>query len=300
MKVSLILPAYNNPRHVNMALKMFALQDVNFNDMEILVVDDGSEVPLEQSITERYGLPLRIIRKPHGGRAHTRNWGIAEANGDILLFADSDLLPVKEFVRYHLQAHKETQESIILGRVDHISAAFMQEVERLVADGVQFDKLSALIEKEQYVDLAKTVFADAQMRRFIPWVCCLFSNCSVKREVLEKVGVFDEEYNGWGLEDIDLGYRFYLAGFQFGYHSEIVNYHVDHAGNPSTMLRDMSRNLVRFRRKHNSEAVGNYCSFVAGFLSLSELLEKTYHVQPESPAGANLFFKPISYAKFKS
>jgi Glycosyl transferase family 2 len=58
--------------------------------IELVLIDDGSPVPVAE-LLEGFDDPrLRIIRIDHGGEAHARNSGIAEARGDYLRFIDAD------------------------------------------------------------------------------------------------------------------------------------------------------------------------------------------------------------------
>lgn len=101
----------------------------------------------------------------------------------------------------------------------------------------------------------------------IGWVCCLFSNCSVRRKVLDKAGVFDVIFKGWGLEDIELGYRFFKEKFSFSYEEDIANYHVDHATNSQQMLVEMGRNLKRLSKnasRRGHQKLYELCGWIQG------------------------------------
>jgi O-antigen biosynthesis protein len=59
-------------------------------DIELVLVDDGSAVPVETLLTAFEDSRLRLIRVEHGGLYRARNAGIAAARGDYLRFIDAD------------------------------------------------------------------------------------------------------------------------------------------------------------------------------------------------------------------
>ncbi len=82
---------YNREKQIQRCLDSVLLQ--NMEDMEILVIDDGSTDQSAEKVQEyRKRFPNRItyLYKENAGVADTRNYGIEHANGEYLLFVDSD------------------------------------------------------------------------------------------------------------------------------------------------------------------------------------------------------------------
>ena len=84
MKLSIIIPTYNEEEYLPRLLKSIKNQD--FNDYEIIVADNNSK-DNTLNIAEKYG--CNIV--PGGLPATGRNNGAKVANGEILIFLDSDL-----------------------------------------------------------------------------------------------------------------------------------------------------------------------------------------------------------------
>ena len=63
---------------------------IKFEDIEVLVVNDGDEVVLDKALFDRYSYDIRYEIKPHGGISDTRNYGIDHAEGDYIMFCDCD------------------------------------------------------------------------------------------------------------------------------------------------------------------------------------------------------------------
>lgn len=85
--VSVVLPAYNVRPHVGEAIR--SVQAQGFDDLEIIVVDDGSTDGTADFVAEAFP-SVRLFRKPNGGAATARNLGLREARGRFIAFLDSD------------------------------------------------------------------------------------------------------------------------------------------------------------------------------------------------------------------
>lgn len=88
MKVSAIIPLYNKAPYIQRALDSVLAQTLQ--DLELIVVDDGS-TDGGGEIVERCSDPrVRLIRQENGGPGAARNRGLREARGDIVAFLDAD------------------------------------------------------------------------------------------------------------------------------------------------------------------------------------------------------------------
>jgi glycosyltransferase involved in cell wall biosynthesis len=64
-------------------------QDFPLDQLEILVVDDGSTDDTQERV-KKYGSRIRYFYKPNGGQASALNFGIARACGEIVALLDAD------------------------------------------------------------------------------------------------------------------------------------------------------------------------------------------------------------------
>lgn len=99
MKVSIIIPVFNEEKVISDCLN--SLADQSYQDLEILIVDDGStDKTLEVLSTFKVKtLEIRILQQKHLGPAKARNLGAENSNGDILVFVDSDMTFNKDFIK---------------------------------------------------------------------------------------------------------------------------------------------------------------------------------------------------------
>lgn len=90
MKLSIIIPIYNNENTLGRCLESVLLQ--NIDDCEILLIDDGS-IDNSGIIADEYACNNNMVvafHKPNGGLSDARNYGLDRAKGDYVTFMDSD------------------------------------------------------------------------------------------------------------------------------------------------------------------------------------------------------------------
>lgn len=89
MLLTIIIPHYNLPRPLlERCLESVRSQQFTPHELEVLVIDDGSESP-PLWVTEKFP-KFQLICTPHGGLGSARNIGMSKATGEYLLFLDSD------------------------------------------------------------------------------------------------------------------------------------------------------------------------------------------------------------------
>jgi len=88
-RTSVVIPAKDRVRELERAIDTVLAQ--TDGDFEVVVVDDGSESPLELVLGSSYRDPrLRFVRQANTGPAGARNAGVLAARGKYVAFLDSD------------------------------------------------------------------------------------------------------------------------------------------------------------------------------------------------------------------
>ena len=90
-KVSVIVPVYNSCEYIGATLDSIINQD--FSSFELIVIDDGSTDNSLEIIKEKLSkstISYEIIHQENAGVSCARNVGIEKANGEYLVFVDSD------------------------------------------------------------------------------------------------------------------------------------------------------------------------------------------------------------------
>ena len=181
--------------------------------LEILVVDDGSADETSDvvlSFTKSSVVPVRYLPQQNSGLASARNHGIREADGNLLLFGDDDIIPIPEMVAQHLAWHNQRPDV----RVAIVGPAYWSPEVRPTPmmrwwglNGIRFDS--------------------PHMKRGgqVSWAAGAFWNTSVKTAFLRENGVFDERFRSYGFEDSELSYRLMKKGYQPLYNPSAIGYH---------------------------------------------------------------------------
>jgi O-antigen biosynthesis protein len=94
-KISVIVCTYNGGRTLRECFQ--ELQQLNYPDFEVIVVDDGSTDGGTDD-AEAYG--YRLIRTHNAGLSSARNTGLHAANGEIVAYLDDDAYPDSDWLKY--------------------------------------------------------------------------------------------------------------------------------------------------------------------------------------------------------
>ena len=88
--ISIIIPVYNTELYLEKCLESVVNQ--TYQNIEIIIVNDGS-TDGSAIIANKYNVNdkrIRLIDKTNEGIASARNIGLSQANGDYIMFVDSD------------------------------------------------------------------------------------------------------------------------------------------------------------------------------------------------------------------
>src|SRR5215216_464513 len=118
--VSVIVPVFNDAVRLRTCLEALVEQTFPRHRFEIIVVDNGSDQPLDGLVAE---LPrARLTVEPRPGSYAARNRGIALSRGDILAFTDSDCLPAPAWLECGVRSLTEDENCGLVG--GHIEVVF--------------------------------------------------------------------------------------------------------------------------------------------------------------------------------
>jgi len=186
-------------------------QEPPLDEAEVLIVLDAATPERDREPVRRLeaSLPLAVHQAERPGASATRNCGWRAANTPLILFLDDDIVPTPSLVGEHLSWHRENPEPEVgvLGAVRWSPRVKVTPFMRWLETGIQFDY--ATIESAQ-----------------VEWQRFYSCNASVKRELLERVGGFDEERFPFGYEDLELSRRMSEHGFRLLYNDAAVGEHL--------------------------------------------------------------------------
>jgi len=210
---SVVIPVYN--RSEELASALAHLERQRSRDFEVVIVDDGSDLPVsEQFKNARFPFELQIVRQPEtGGRARARNAGIQAARADIIIFLDSDCILLDEgWVEKHIdcQCHPPQVDGFDPSKpvVIHSAVQGIHSTYAGHADGYSNWFVSCGTKPH----LARKHHVSA-------------NNTSARKSVFDLVGAFDEDCRA--LEDVEWCFRCLDKGVQLLYVPDMPVGHVD-------------------------------------------------------------------------
>ena len=205
--ISVVMPTYDEIERLCAALTSLSQQDYPIDRVEIIVVDDASPTPADGEKLQQALAPFTLKLLNHEsnqGRARARNTGLQCATGDIIIFLDSDMTVAPNFFRAHAAGHKREKNTVFIGNIvwgrDIPPSALTRYVERRGVHRING-------------------------QGGVHFKCFVTGNSSLRRDLLERVGFFDEDFTVYGGEDLELGYRLHIAGAQFSYLEDAVSHH---------------------------------------------------------------------------
>jgi glycosyltransferase involved in cell wall biosynthesis len=237
--ISVVIPTYNRIDTLRHVIPSLLRQDLPSDRYEIVVADsnsnDGTEAYLAGVARE---FPrVRHLPGPYTGRAMARNAGIEAARGAVVMFTDADIIASSDLVSRHLAHHQSRERIAVVG------------MELQVGSYEEYERLSSRAEDRRPLHPSS--------RKRLSWLYFLTGNASARRADLDRVGRFDENFTGYGHEDLELGYRLQKAHIEIVYDPLAIDYHwhpVPYEEQKQKMAL-AGRSTVRFFRKHPSFGV---------------------------------------------
>jgi len=187
--VSVLVPVYNGREHIVKCLD--ALQNSSYPHFEIIVIDDCSTDDTASIARKRGATVLRTAKQSGPGVA--RNTGAKHANGEVLLFVDSDVT---------------VREDTIAKVVDD----FIRDPDIAALFG-SYDNEPA---ESNFISQYKNLFhhfhhQHAEREAFSFWAGC----GAMRKDIFFEMGGFDAlRYEKPSIEDIELGHRLRRKGYR--------------------------------------------------------------------------------------
>lgn len=192
MEISVVVPTYNRRETVQRTLQALFAQSLAPHRYEVIVVVDGSTDGTFEALQQLHpACGFHVVEQENRGLAGARNTGYRNAHTDLLLFLDDDMQCDPGLVEAHLHAHREVDSIVAFG------AIFLSpdSAPSLAAECFNREIGATHIQRKSNPDL--------------PWTIkeCTFSNASIARKWLEKLGGFDESFRM--REDLEFGIRLF-------------------------------------------------------------------------------------------
>ncbi len=210
--VSIIIPHLNGKHHLDDCFQ--SLRQQSFMDFEVLLVDNGSTDGTQAYVAENYP-EVKLIQLPENkGFTGACNAGWHASHGDIIILLNNDteadpnwLAEIVDAFERHPQAGSIASKMLLFDQRDtfHTAGDFYR-IDGIPGNRGVWQKDTGQFDREEIV----------------------FSACggssAYRRQVLEELGFLDDDFF-FSCEDVDLGWRANLAGYEVWYVPTAVIYH---------------------------------------------------------------------------
>jgi glycosyltransferase involved in cell wall biosynthesis len=185
MKVTVVIPAYNEEQYIGACLASVIANGANIH--EIIVVNNASSDNTE-SVAKSYP-GARVITEERKGVTRARQRGIDEATGDIIAFIDADTIMPK-------------------GWIDDVVRSFQNRPAMVCMSGPYryYDST-----RSQDILLRAFWWASAPLTYMLVGYMVLGGNFAARRSALAAIGGFDTTIDFYG-DDTDIARRLHTQG----------------------------------------------------------------------------------------
>ncbi len=215
--VSVVILNYNGRHHLDACLSSFAELDYPANRLELMLVDNSSSDGSVAYVASAFPHVKIVETGANLGFAGGNNYGAAAASGDYLVILNNDTRVHPSFIRGLVSA--------IGGQADVVCAG----AKVLNWEGTAFDFAGSAMHFAGFgyqIGYDKPVTPD-DFTSTRPILFACGGAMMIDRKVFLDVGGFDDDFF-MCYEDVDLGWRLWILGYQVVFAPEAVVYHRHH------------------------------------------------------------------------
>ncbi len=251
--VSVIIPVYNKRKYIRQTINSVLRQD--FDNFEILVVDDGSTDDSLQEIQAYIDPRMRVFSQSNAGVERARNFGYSLSSGSFITFLDADDLMSVDRLTKQLGHFKANEELVLVGTwanvIDHSGKVIGSICPPTSSSAVQLGQLF----RNQFVS----------------------SSVMVRRRVITDGFVFNEKRGKRFAEDFDLWNRISKNGLVANIPEKLTSYRrlsVSRSQTGDSSLLESARDISAeslYQNTDEFDSIGSARTFVLSINGLDDL-----------------------------
>ncbi len=215
--LSIVIPNYNGQKLLekNLPTVYQAVKSSGIKDYEIIISDDASSDSSVQFIRQSYPNIILLENKINKGFAGNTNRGIRVAKKDLVLVLNSDIQLSETYFLPLMPYFAQSDTFGVMGKI--IDAGLQKAPVGAKYPGYRFGKIIP----------GKNYGANASSP--LPTYYLSGANALVNRQKLLQLMGFNELFNPYYYEDVDLGLRAWRLGFKLYFDNRAVCYHTGSA-----------------------------------------------------------------------
>lgn len=237
LKISVVIPTWNGKKWLKVCLP--SLREQTFKDFEVIVVDNGSNDGSNEYV-KKYFPEYRLVELAKNfGFAGGVNRGIEASVGENIVLINNDMKTDKDFLKQLYLSLQDKKVGLVAAKV------------------LQYYHPSLIDSAGDYIDIvghANNIGQGDDSEKYnksIDIFLVTGGACLIRREVLAKVGLFDEDYFAY-FEDVDLCLRAQYCGFKAAFQPKAIVHHVHKATSSRNralleywQFRNMTMNVIK-------------------------------------------------------
>ena len=220
-KISVIIPVYNRLEHLKIGISL--LNNQKIKPYELIIADDGSSEDISsmlENLIEKVDFKIKWVFHKDNGFRKTRiiNEAVKIAEGEILVFCDQDLIFPEDYLEKILLNIKNN--NFLMGRASYLT---LYEKERFVETfnkNNSYTEATNFFEENYKLEIKKLIRKD-KIRKILKklklnkrGIKLVGMSFALYKDIFIKINGYDENYQGWGYEDDDLGNRLIALGIE--------------------------------------------------------------------------------------
>ncbi len=253
-KISIIVPAYNEQKTIAKSIQ--SLLNLNYQNYEIIVVDDGSTDQTFQQASQFQNSNLKVIHQDNKGKSLALNNGINNSNGEIILTVDADTTLEKQALRKIADRFENNEK---LGAI---------------AGNVKVKPEPKLLNNLQSAEYATGINLIRKGQSVVGCVMIVPGPvAALKRETLQKAGYFSTQTFA---EDFDLTLNILKNNYKIEYEEKSIAY-TDAPKNVEDIIKQRRRwyrGMIQVLEKHKDMYL-NQKYGLAGLIGIPNLWLET-------------------------
>jgi len=204
-KISVIIANYNGKTLLEKCLE--SLFKVNYDNFEVILVDNNSTDETVDFITKNYPSIILIKLDSNKGFAEPNNIGAKIAKGEHLLLLNNDTVVTYNFISEMIKVleHDKT--------IGICQSLLLKPDGSLDSSGDFIDKLGVVYNSKTKTDEIREISSARG------------ASMLIHKELFEKLGGFDEKFFV-SFEDVDLGWRTWILGYRVFLAPKSIVYHL--------------------------------------------------------------------------
>lgn len=232
MKINVVIPNYNGSDLISKNLPSVLDSLKSYSDSIITIVDDGSEEKDYQKLKDFISslnntIKIDLIRhEKNKGFSSAVNKGALALDAELLVILNSDVSPEEGFLAPVIKDFENNNKLFGVGCLDKSEEEKGKIVLR--GRGIGFWKRGFVVHKKGETDKSNTFWVSG-------------GSSIIRAKLFKYFGGYDEIYNPFYWEDIDLSYRAKKAGYELMFENKSV---VTHRHSEGSIRKHYSKSSI--------------------------------------------------------